>query len=151
MVFNLEVASPTVVVNHLWKGRQKIFCVHSSITFALSEFRWGSLCYSGLLQWVAVQKVLKTIGLDASVQIMSGVWAHSHSIAVKRKAFKNTYVGCGKTRNSYWRDQYHKFPSKQNISSTCFDSQWSNHLKTIGKKFWLLLNIWLEIVDEWFC
>ena len=23
--------------------------------------------------------------------------------------------------------------------------------KTIGKKFWLLLHIWLEIVDKWLC
>ena len=25
IVFNLEVAGPTEVVNHLWKGRQKVF------------------------------------------------------------------------------------------------------------------------------
>ena len=77
MTFNLEVAGPTEVVHHLWKGRQKIFYVHSCITFALSEFIWGSLGYSGLLQWVAVQKELKTTGLDASVKITSVVWTHS--------------------------------------------------------------------------
>jgi len=50
VVSDLEVAGPTEVVNHLWKGRQKILDVHSCITFALSEFRWGSFCYNGLLQ-----------------------------------------------------------------------------------------------------
>ena len=47
---------------------------------------------------------------------------------------KNTYVVCGKTRNCYWRDQYLKFPSKQNTSSACFDSNWRNHLKNHGIK-----------------
>jgi len=45
------------------------------------------------------------------------------------------------------KDQYHKFTSKQNISSACFHSGgiiW----KTVGKKNWLLLHIWLEIEDE---
>jgi len=56
------------------EGRQKIIYVH---TFALSEFRWGSLGYSGLLQWVAVQKGLKNTGLDASVNTTSDVWTHS--------------------------------------------------------------------------
>ena len=54
---------------------------------------------------------------------------------------KNTYVGCGKTRNCHWKNQYHKFPSKQNISSACFDSHRSLPFekpltpiwKTIGK------------------
>jgi len=39
VVSNLKVAGPTEVVNHLWKGRQNLFYVHSCITFALSEFR----------------------------------------------------------------------------------------------------------------
>ena len=79
VVFNLEVASPTDGVNNLWKGCQMTFYVglHSCITFVLSEFRWGSLGYSGLLQWVALQKGLKTTGLNASVKITSDVWTHS--------------------------------------------------------------------------
>ena len=76
MVFNLEVAGPTEVMNHLRKGRQKIFYTHSCITFALSEFRWESLGYSGLLQWVAVQKGLKINGLNASAKIRSDIWTH---------------------------------------------------------------------------
>ena len=35
VVFNLEVAGPKKVMNHLWKGRQKIFYVHNCITFVL--------------------------------------------------------------------------------------------------------------------
>jgi len=67
---------PTEVVNHLWKGCQKVFHVHSCISFALSEFRWRWLVYSGLIQWVTVQKGLKTTGLDTSVKITSDVWTH---------------------------------------------------------------------------
>jgi len=77
VLFNLEVAGPTEVVNHLWKGRQKIFYVHSCIAFALSEFRCRLLGYIGLLQWVAVQKGVKTTGLAASVKITSDAWTHS--------------------------------------------------------------------------
>jgi len=54
-----------------------MFYVHRCIAFALSEFRWGSLGYSGLLQRVAVQSGLKTTGLDASVKITIDVWTHS--------------------------------------------------------------------------
>jgi len=38
-----------VVLNHLWKGRQRIFYEHSCITFGLSEFRvWVIVgCYNG--------------------------------------------------------------------------------------------------------
>jgi len=70
-------AGPKEVVNHLWKGHQTIFYVHSCITFALSEFRWGSLDCSGLLQWIEVQKGLKTTGLNASVKITIDIWTHS--------------------------------------------------------------------------
>ena len=64
----------------LWTicGRSpKIFYVPSCITFVLSAFRWGSLGYSSLLQWVTVKKELKTTGLDASVKTMSDAWTHS--------------------------------------------------------------------------
>jgi len=97
VIFNLEEAGPREVVYHLWKGRQRIFYVHSCIAFALSEFRWGSLGYSGLLQWIAVQNGLKTTGLDASVKITIDVWTHSPPYCcIAKKNFKYT---CGLRQN----------------------------------------------------
>jgi len=49
VVVILEVVGPTEVVNHLWKGRQKIFYVHGHITLTLSEFIWGLLGYSATM------------------------------------------------------------------------------------------------------
>ena len=68
MVFNQKVTGSTEVVNHLWKGHQKKVCV---------QYIAVLLGNSGLLQWVAVEKGLKTTGIDASVKIRSDIWTHS--------------------------------------------------------------------------
>ena len=57
MVFNPGI------VNRFWRGREQIFYLHSHITFALFEFKMGSLGYGGWLLWAEVQKRLKTTAL----------------------------------------------------------------------------------------
>jgi len=64
--FQPRVAIPRGVMNHFWRVASTYFMYTAVLYLPYSSFRWGSLGYSGLLHWVAVQKRLKTTGLDGT-------------------------------------------------------------------------------------
>ena len=143
VVFNLEEAGPTEVVNHLWKGGQKIFYVHSCITFALSE-------------WVAT--------LGRGPKRVENHWPRRfsqnnewcldplHTILLYSRKFLKIHMWVAAKRETVIEEINIINPQQAKYFNRMFWLALEESFEIpLVKKFWLLLHISLEIVDEWLC
>jgi len=91
--FGADIFQPGGRVSHIWRGREWIvLCAQLYYLWFVKSFIWGSLGYSGLLQWVAVQERLKTAGLG--LRLTHGDLCGSLSFS--RELQRKNYDGCAR-------------------------------------------------------